>query len=124
MAGTYTADHAGALADVADAGAPVSFAFTSPGTEQTDGTFSSGTTTTVNGQATEEGGDAEEYRRLSLAPSAAPRLFFVPTTEGDTPAVGASCTWGGTAYIARSVKAYRPAGLTLFAYVIIARGAA
>jgi hypothetical protein len=124
MAGSYSAEHAGALADVAAAGAPVTFTLDSPGTEGVDGLFTGASSVSVAGHATEDGGDAAEYERLRLAPSEAPRLFFVPTTEGDEPSVGASCTWGGRSHIVRSSKPYRPAGTALFAYVIAQRGSA
>jgi hypothetical protein len=116
----YASDHAGALTDVTTAGAAVTFSLDTR-VEQTDGTFTSDATSTVSGVAIEDGGDAKEYERLGLTPHEAPRLFWVPSTYGETPEPGMTCTWAGLSYTARSVKPFRPDGTTVFAYVIISR---
>lgn len=118
---TYVSEHADALADVANAGASITFTFSSPGTQAADGTFSGASDTAVAGYATEDGGDPKEYERLGLTQHEAPRLFFVASTLGDVPALGAACSWGGASHTVRSVKPYRPDGTALFSYVIVAR---
>jgi hypothetical protein len=116
----YTADHASALTDVASAGAAVTFTLVTR-TQTASGTFGTATSSTVTGYATEDGGDPIEYARLNLAQSEAPRLFFVPTTLGDVPPLGSTVSWGGATYTVRSSKPYRPDGVALFSYVIVAR---
>ena len=115
----YAGDHAGALADVTAAGARTVFTHRAR-TEDTGG-VSTHTVATVRGYAIGVDGDAEEYVRLGLTAGEAPRLFFVADTYGDTPALGASCVWGGISYIVKSVKPFRPAGNAVFSYVIVGR---
>lgn len=118
---SYAADHASALADVRAAGAAVVFTLETPGVEQPDGTFASPTTTTVSGYAIENGGDPNEYERLKLTTHEAPRLFFVATTYGEEPVPGMACTWAGKRHTVRSAKPFRPDGVALFTYTIVAR---
>jgi len=96
---TYAADHAGALADLAEAGAAVTFTLAVPGTyDPATDTTTGGTSVSVAGQAIRLPGDRERYAALGLTEREAITLLFAPTTYGDTPAVGAAFTWGGETY--------------------------
>lgn len=122
MSGKYATEHAGGLADLQAAGTAMTFTLDDPGTEQTDGTFSGGSRTTVSGYATDaDGGDPKAYEALKLTESEAPRLLVFTETYGDDIPLGASTRWGGALYTVRDVKPYRPDGVTLFSYIIIAR---
>lgn len=118
---SYASDHASALADVRAAGAPVTFVLEQPGTEQADGTFSTPTQRVVTGYALENGGDPKEYERLGLTEHEAPRLFFVAETYGEEPDPGMTCVWAGRRHTVRSAKPFRPDGLAIFTYAIVAR---
>lgn len=119
---SYATDHVSALADVATAGASVTFTFVSPGTyDETTDTYSGGSSSTVTGSAIRVRGDRREYEALKLVQSEAPTLFFTPTTYGQVPAIGASVTWNSVVYIVRSVDPVSPDGTAICARVIVAR---
>ena len=117
----YTQDAADALAAVADAGAAVTFTFTTPGTydESTD-TWSTPTTDTVTGSAIEIPGNPMTYQALSLVRSKAPSLFFAPDTYGDLPDAGYVVTWGGVAYTVKDVQPLQPDGMAIAATIVVA----
>lgn len=117
----YAADHADALASVADAGAAVTFTLESPGTyvEATD-TFTPTTMTTCSGYAIEVAGNPETYDRLSLVLSSAPSLFFTPSTYGDLPRPGYGTIWNAKPYTVKDVLPLAPNGPAIAATVVIA----
>jgi len=103
-------------------GAAVTFTWTVSTTDPLTGE----TTTVVSsvaGHAVQDHGatSPEEYQRLALVESEAPTLFFTPTTVGEKPELGATCTWGGDAFTVRSVRPFAPAGTALGAYVVVSR---
>ena len=116
---TYAADHAGALADLAEAGAAVTFALTLPGTyvESTD-TFSGATSASVAGQAIRLPGDRQRYEALGLTEREAITLLFAPTTYGQTPVVGATFTFGSDTFKVEAVDPLALDGTTLLATVV------
>lgn len=119
--GNYASDHSDALATVADAGAAATFTLTSPGTyDESTGTWSTPTTSTVTGSAVEVGGDPDTYERLSLIRSSAPSLFFTPDTYGSLPTVGYTVTWGGVSYTVKDVLPLSPDGTAIAATILVA----
>lgn len=118
----YATQHARALASLQSKGAPITFSKTTRPRDNTTGALGAPVTTSVSGYATElEAGDPATYAKLALTQSAAPSLFFVPTTMGDEPPPDSECVWGGVKYTARDVKPYRPDGVAIFATVVVAR---
>ena len=119
---SYAPDHASALADVAAAGASVTFTSVTPGTydESTD-TWSGGSSSTVTGSAVRVRGNPREDEALELIQSEAPSLLFTPTTYGQLPALNASVTWNSIVYTVRSVEPVAPDGTAILARVIVAR---
>jgi len=120
---SYAGEHSGALSDVREAGVALTFTSTVLGDESSAGKFADApVTTTVSAFGTEDGGDAKEYERLGLTPLEAPRLFVVCETYGDIPPLNSKVSFGpGAEYNVKSVKPYRPDGVAIFSYVIIAR---
>ena len=119
---TYAPDHASALADVADAGAAVTFTSTNPGTlDEATGLYTSGTTTTTAGYAVRVRGTPKTYVALSLKESEAPTLLFTPTTYGSLPSLNATVAWGGVTYTVRDVEPVAPNGTAILARVVVAR---
>lgn len=117
---SYVAEHAGALADVGDAGAAVTFTLQSPGTyDPATDTYSSAVTTTVEGQAIHTRGNPETYRELSLVESEAPTLLFVPTAYGELPDLGYTVTWANTVYTVKALQPLMPDGTTIMARIVI-----
>ena len=117
----YAADHAGALADLAEAGAAVTFALTTPGTyDAAADAFTTPVTSSVTGSAIKVSGRPKQYQALNLVESQAPTLLFAPTTYGSLPALGASVTFGSTTYTVRDVDAVAIDGTAIIAYVVVA----
>lgn len=118
--GNYAETHAGALADVADAGAAVTFSLTTPGTyDAATDTYTTPTTATVAGFAIEVAGDPDTYKALSLVRSSAPSLFFTPSTYGALPAVGYTVTWNSIVYTVRDVSPLSPDGTPIAATIVV-----
>ena len=119
---SYESDHAGALADVAEAGAAVTFTLERAGLyDPATDTSTGATTTTVAGYAVQVEGDPERYRALGLVEGEAPTLLFVPSTFGALPPLGARVTWASASYTVRAVDPLRPDGNAILANVIVAR---
>lgn len=118
---SYAADHASAFADVSSAGAPVTWALTTPGT-YTAATDSYGTPSTAScpGVAIEVDGDDREYRDLELIALNPATLFFVPTTLGDKPALGALGSWGGSTRVVKRIRPIAPDGTAIAMYLVVA----
>lgn len=115
----YAADHAGALADLAEAGAAVTFALAVPGVyDPATDTTTAGTSASVAGQAIRLPGDARRYEALGLTEREAVTLLFAPTTYGANPAVGAAFTWGGETFTCASVDPLALDGTTLLATIV------
>jgi hypothetical protein len=120
--GKYAAEHAGALADVAEAGVSVTFSRVVDGTHDPEtGLFTGSTTTTVAGSAIKVKGSPEAYQALNLVPSAAPSLFFVPSTEGEYPKPGDTVTWASEVYTVRDTEHIAPDGIVIATKTVIAR---
>ena len=118
----YTADHAGALADIREAGAAVTFTTSSPGTyDAATDAFTTPVTSSVTGAAVQISGKPFKYQALGLIASHAPTLLFAPTTYGQLPALGASVTWGSATYTVRDVESVALDGTAIIAYVVVAQ---
>ena len=118
----YATDHAGAVADIRDAGAPVTFSRTTPGTyNATTDTYTAPKTTTVVGHAVGTRGDPVRYQALSLVELAAPTLLFAPTTYGELPALGSTVTWAGIVHTVRDIQPIAPDGTAIIARIIVER---
>lgn len=119
--GSYAVDHADALADVAEAGASVSFTRTTGQTvsDSTD-VATGGTVVTVTGYAIEaenkstgaRQGETGGYvfRTSGLVHQTALELFFVPSTYGDLPLVDDTLTWNGADMSVKQVVPINPDG--------------
>lgn len=113
----YATEHAGALADVTEAGTAVTFTksttTTNPSTAQV-----TTTTSTVAGHAIRVEGDPETYERLGLTQSNPVTLLFTPTTYGQEPAKGSTFTWEGETRAVAHVEPLAPDGTTILARVV------
>lgn len=120
---SYATEHAGALADVTEAGAAVTFSLTSPGTyDAATETWSSPTVTTVTGYAVQD--DAATHRRAGEVIAAANVvLFFTPMTIGNLPVAGYTTTWNSVAVsVVRTFRELNPDGAgAIAAYVEMQR---
>lgn len=116
----YAEDHASALADVTEAGAAVTFTRTANSyTPSTD--VSVITTTTVEGYAIRDKGNPLTYQSLGLKQSEAPTLFFVPSTLGEMPAPGDTCSWRSLTFSVKDVTQVEPDGEPIAAFVVVSR---
>jgi hypothetical protein len=119
---TYAAEHADALAMVAEAGASVTFTLTIPGTyDAATDTWTGGSTSTVTGDAIRTRGNPERYKALELIESESPALLFTPDTYGDLPALNSTVSWNSTTYTVRDVDPIAPDGTAIAARVIVVR---
>jgi hypothetical protein len=114
----YATEHAGALADIQEAGAAITFTKTVRTPDPTTGVASE-TTSTVSGHALRVRGKPETYEALSLIESAAPTLLFAPTTYGDLPLRGSTCSWGGKHRTVKDVDPLEPDGTAILARVVV-----
>ena len=116
----YSADHASALVDVADAGTAVTFTRATPGTyDGTTDTWTAASATTVTGSAVEDTPNKDVYDALSLTQSSARTLFFVPDTYGALPLPGYGVTWAGAHYTVRAVDPIAPDGIAIAASIVV-----
>ena len=119
---TYTADHAGALADLQEAGAAVTFSRSTQSSydPETDVEVA-GAATTIAGQAIAARGDPERYRELGLVRQDTVTLLFAPTTYGGTPLPGDTVTWNSVSYTVRDSEPIAPDGSTIIARLICSK---
>ena len=119
---SYTADAAGALADVTAAGSAVTFTKITPGVYNaaTD-TWTDAVDLTVTGYAIEVGKNPLIYQALNLILSDAPTLLFTPTTYGAAPALGATVVWGGISFTVRSIVNLAPDGTVILSRCVVSR---
>ena len=121
---SYATQHASALAKVTAKGAAVTFSKTTQGSYDATTDTATPSTATVAGYAIRvpaagTRGGPDIYSRLGLVESQAPMLLFVPTTYGETPEVGATCSWSGATLTVRDVDPLALDGTTLLANVVI-----
>lgn len=117
----YTADHAFALAELASAGAAVTFTRLATGYDPATDTVTP-TETTITGQAIQvRGGSVERFRELGLVVDGPRRLLFAPTTLGQQPAVDDRVTWSGDVLTVRDVELVALDGEAILAYVTVTR---
>lgn len=116
----YSATHARALALVTRKGAAVTFTHSDSSQADATGIVTS-TDTTVVGTAVRDAGNPKRYERLSLIESEAPTLLFTPTTFGECPSPGDTCTWAGNSFVVRDVLPIGPNGDVIAASVVISR---
>lgn len=116
--GIYAPDHAGALADIREAGAAVTF--TRVATTYADATgLVSLVTTTVAGYAVRIPGEPSRYARGGWTLSTMPTLLVGTTTFGDVPAVGDTVVWGTTTYTVRDTEPLEPDGTAIISTVVV-----
>ncbi len=94
---SFAAQHARALAKVRAKGFPITFTKTTPGAhDPATGLTGAPAESSVAGYAirvaAKSMADQRAYERAGLTPQEAPMLFFVATTYGQVPALGATCT--------------------------------
>ena len=119
---SYVEDHAGALADITEAGAAVTFSFISPGTYDAEkDKFVTPTTTEVAGFAVRTRGNPDTYRALSLVESEAPTLLFAGSTFDEKPEPGYTVTWDSIEYTVQDVSVVSPDGNNIISKVLIAK---
>jgi len=119
---SYAATATKAYRKIGAAGAPVTFSFLTPGTENpATGVITGRTTTTVSGVAMQVKGKGLLYQQLSLIESEAPTLLFSGSPFGALPTLGATVVWNGITYTVRDINETAPDGNAIFARVVIAR---
>lgn len=116
----YAPDHAGALADLQDAGTAVTFTRTATGYDE-DGGGASPTDSTVTGYAIRTRGNPLRYQALGLVEAVAPTLLFVPNTFGQTPEPGDVVSWGSVDHTVREVQPLEPDGNAILSKVVVSR---
>lgn len=116
---SYAAKHAAALSKVTAKGASVTLSKVTQGSYDPETDLATASTATVAGYAVEVPGDARRYSALNLVESKASTLLFVPTTYGDTPELGATCSWGGNTLTVRDVQLLAPDGTTILANLVV-----
>lgn len=130
MTTQYAADHASALADLKDAGSPVTFSF-----QQGDGTYLADLDfetyagpVTVSGYALRVKGEPRKYEMRSdgLAPQSTTQqevatLLFCPATLGEEPALDMLVPWGGHTFRVTAVDPLEPDGSAILMRVKVAR---
>lgn len=85
------------------------------------------TVTTISGAAFARRGKPGTYRALGLIPSAAPMLFFTPTTyllrafTTEFVMPGDVTTWAGEDYTVLDVDPFAPDGYVIHAYIVITK---
>lgn len=104
--GAYAAEHASAYADVAEAGAAVSFVGD----------------TTVPAVVMRVDGNPIKYAELGLKLTESPTLFAVTVTYGDAVPDGATVPFGGITYYVVSIDPFDPDGQgAIYSRVIVSR---
>jgi hypothetical protein len=120
--GAYAADHASALADITGAGALVSFDAKSSTVDPTTDIDVDTGTVSVTGSAVEVKGNLLRYQALGLLVGDVRTLFFTPDVYGALPALGATVTWGGVAFVVKSLFDHiAPDGIALACKVVVSR---
>ena len=122
----YHPQHASALALLGRKGSPVTFTTNVPGThDPMADTWSGPTTSTIAGYAVQvqprSAQDVEKYRQLSLVPSDAPTLEFVPIVYGETPPLDATIDWGGSTLTVRDIQPVGPDGTSILLKVVVSK---
>jgi hypothetical protein len=123
VAGNYAVEHAGALADVAAAGARIAFLPPTRTAEDATGVRTLLAADPVLGWATDaEGGRAMLPGGMGqLVPTEGPVLLVVLNRYGAEVPDGATCTWGGVAYTVQDRRPYAPDGTVLLTTVTLTR---
>lgn len=116
---SYAADHAGALTDVQNAGAPVSFTRTTQSIDPLTEQPNTPAVAVVSGFAIRRAGNPRQYEALKLTDKEAVTLLFAASNYGDVPVLDAVALWAGKNYIVRSVNPIAPDGIALLSNVII-----
>jgi hypothetical protein len=118
----YTAEHAGAAADVRSAGAPVVWTMAAPSAyDAATGLVGAPTVTEIAGYALRTRGNPARYRELGLVETEAPTFLFVAATFGALPALGGTMRFGGHTYTARDIEPLAPDGVAILARVVAQR---
>jgi len=122
---SYASDHAGAYADLAAAGATVTFSRSSLGQEGIDGTFTGASSSTIEAVAIGKAGNPTTYRELGLTLAQGVTLLVAPadgTLGAYTSAFvlpGDRFTWNGKTFTVREVgPVVAPNGTVIVATVI------
>ena len=112
---SYAGVHSRSYSLVGRKGASVTFTkLTTTYTAETN--TSTVASSTISGVAVEDSKD----KRVSpggLTEARGLVVYFVPSTFGDEPEEGATCSWGGTSYTVTSVKSVAPDGTSIGSYV-------
>lgn len=119
----YAPDHAGALADLREAGTAVTFTKKVAGTHnEAEGTFVGPTRSEVAGYAIRKNADPELYASLSLRPEVTITLLFAPNTYGEEPALDSVCRWvDGKDYTVKMTDPVAPDGNVIITTVVMSR---
>ena len=121
----YAADHADALASIAEAGAPVTFSFL-----HGDGTYAADIDYETTAPAESVSGSAIRVKEATSIRTSVPEtervrdvvtLLFVPSTLGQEPRQDMLVTWGGQVYAVKAVDPVAPDGSSLLMRVQVAR---
>jgi hypothetical protein len=117
----YAEDHASALADVAEAGAAVTWTLTLPGTyDSSTDTYTGASSDSCPGYAIEAEGNDKEYQALGLIELNPATLLFTPSTFGDVPVLNATGTWAGSTKTVKRIRPIQPDGSAIAMYLVVA----
>lgn len=119
----YSPDHAGALADIRAAGAPVSFVKEIAGDhDETSGTFTGPSQSVVSGHAIRKNADPELYNSLNLRPEKTLTLLFAPSVYGEEPDLDSKILWvDGKEYAVKMTDPVAPDGNVIISTVVVSR---
>lgn len=118
---TYAPEHEGALEDVREAGAHVTFEASAAEYDAETDTGGAVEVSSVSGFAFQTRGNPIRYQALGLIESSAPTLLFIPETYGELPVLGSSVTWAGAVHTVKSINPIAPDGTAIGAKVVISR---
>lgn len=123
---SYAKDHAGAVEDIQEAGASITFSHTTPGEyDPVTGLNGAPTTVTVAGYAVQvkadSASDLQRFAALGLTLVTARVLLFAPATFGAMPESGYTTSWGGDTVTVRHVQAIAPGGTAIMGRVTVSR---
>ena len=114
----FLPDHARALAQIKDAGRPVTFT-----EDQRVYTFETGLSTisqiNIEGHAIRTRGNKKLYERLALIERDTVSLLFAGNTFGEFPTTGMRVDWGNVDYITRWIQRIAPDGGTIISKVVV-----
>jgi hypothetical protein len=115
----YATDHLGALQDIRNAGADVTFTNSVTTTTESTDVESAPVVTTVTGAAIRVTGNPATYGGIDLTVVSPVTLLFAPDTYGERPALGSTVSWEGDTWTVQSVAPLSPSGSDIISRVVV-----